>query len=358
LYRTFNIIRSGTFEQDVKTYFSSSDFKKDYENKKWKGNINAIINGAPVQLGANSDNTSLSQFQQQVINSSSFQLSQSFYDYSAISVPDIELAQKYNECLQGQKFGFKLFPDIKEKDAVFVVNYTREFNTDPMPKVTLFSVLNGTVKMGQLTSGQVISNNNTIICERDVNKDLIFILETDKGVITYTVPAEPTGFNRDLPVGTIICSYLNFDQFSAVTDNNVKSPGNTYISKYSKWAPADGRAVPNSQFALITSQNLLPDLRGVFIRGLNQFDANSPVPTDNQKNDPVANRIVGSYQADELKEHKHQFTTNSDANGNGPAPDVPLTFARQGKEKRETDNTGASETRPKNVSLYYYIRIN
>jgi len=355
LYKTFNIVRSGNFEQDIKTYFSSETFRNDYRNKKWSGKIIAIINGAPIELGSNSGDLTVNAFQQQVINSTSFSLKQSFYDYSLSLVPDVDLAKEYTNCLiQTRKFGFKLFADVTDKDVIFIINYTKENNVDPMPTVTNFAIINGTVKSGGFTNNQQVLNNNTIICERDINKDLSLVLETDKGVVTYKVSSEPSGFNKDLPVGTIICSYLNFDQFSAVTDNNIKSPGNVYISKYSKWAPADGRAVPNSQFATITSQNIVPDLRGVFIRGLNQFDQNSPVPQDNSKNDPI-NRLVGTYQSDELKSHNHKF--RSPVNGSTVShPAQSQVHADFGDA--QTEMTGGTETRPKNIAVYYYIRIN
>lgn len=167
-------------------------------------------------------------------------------------------------------------------------------------------------------------------------------------------------FNKDVPVGTVICSYLNFEQFSAVTDNNAGSPGNMFTTKFSKWAPADGRRVPNSQFSVITSHERIPDLRGVFVRGLNQFDAGpSGPPMENGKNDPTENRVPGSYQADELKKHSHPIVTNDDGtpvtNGNYKA----TAYSKHNGPTVNSEEGGTgTETRPKNVALYYYIRIN
>ncbi len=100
-------------------------------------------------------------------------------------------------------------------------------------------------------------------------------------------------------VGTIISSFLNWTEFQIITQNNAANPsGPLWSSKYSKWAPADGRTVPNSKFSTAASQVNVLDLRAMFLRGLNSFDPNDePAPVDpNKKDRDPRNR--GSYQAD------------------------------------------------------------
>ncbi len=181
-------------------------------------------------------------------------------------------------------------------------------------------------------------------------------------------------------MGTIISSYLNFEQFNAAAQNNFSSPGSIWTSRYSKWAPADGREVSNSKFQLITGQLKVPDMRGVFIRGLNQFDFGSPVVLSDSHKDPEANRVVGSFQPDAVVNHNHTvndpghahavssgYSTSSGSKG---TPGGELTNGGNGNgnkwvhpaERNVTGITlasyGDAETRPRNVSLYYYIRIN
>ena len=83
----------------------------------------------------------------------------------------------------------------------------------------------------------------------------------------------------------------------------------------------------------------LPDLRGEFVRGV---DSGRGVD---------AGRVLGSFQADEIKAHTHSGTagdagTTSVGGGNRDTDDASYT----------TDSTGGSETRPRNVALLYCIK--
>ena len=84
----------------------------------------------------------------------------------------------------------------------------------------------------------------------------------------------------------------------------------------------------------------LPDLRGEFIRG---FDAGKG--TD-------AGRVLGSFQADELKQHSHDFVTGvtGDADAGGGDRDNDAGLA-------STNNFGGTETRPRNIALNYIIKF-
>ena len=172
--------------------------------------------------------------------------------------------------------------------------------------------------------------------------------------------------SRDLPIGTIITSYLNFEQFNAATKNNEKSPGGIWTSSKSKWAPCDGRPVPNSKFQKLTSQVNIPDLRGMFLRGLNKFDPYQPVnPPSTERADPD-DRIVGSFQADGFQNHSHKLAGNNggeDGTSVGLWPDkgqgIDGRYARSGMIDGYVGNSGViTETRPNNVAIYYYVRVN
>lgn len=87
----------------------------------------------------------------------------------------------------------------------------------------------------------------------------------------------------------------------------------------------------------------LPDLRGVFIRG---WDNGAGIDTG---------RTLGSYQADDFKNHHHNVTAARKIGGytdNGGAPDersIEITF--------DSSSVGGTETRPKNVALMYCIKF-
>ena len=132
------------------------------------------------------------------------------------------------------------------------------------------------------------------------------------------------------------------------------------------WAPADGSPVPpDSKYAKVISQQNwpdsarghLPDLRNMFIRGLNSFNKEKP-RTDSFAGDN--GRFPGSTQEDSLESHSHRYIkTHSFAHRTG-SPTMKFFDGGGGPTYTETDTTksGGKETRPNNVALYYYIKIN
>ena len=99
----------------------------------------------------------------------------------------------------------------------------------------------------------------------------------------------------------------------------------------------------------------LPDARGVFIRGVNGDRPSS-------EGDPDSTRLVGSFQRDALGRHNHN---NGDQ--------LYLTRITGQETARETDNShselnikhgvripssGGPETRPRNIALYIYVKVN
>jgi len=175
-------------------------------------------------------------------------------------------------------------------------------------------------------------------------------------------------------LGTIIASVLNYDQLC-------KSIGETqgFNSKKSSYAPCDGRSIVGSCLANKAQHNNAPDLRGKFLRGLNEmYGVGQPLPFDpNTYGDPQSNRVVGDYQPDAFQGHWHDIQTNDNS--------VPSPGGINGFPQNYNHNTakmyngylaaGAThliaddipynsapratvETRPKNVSIYYYIKIN
>lgn len=371
LYKTFKIEKHGNFQQDLKTYFASDEFKRDLQDNKWGGTVGVVIEGVPVEIGASASNNEISEFQRKVREATSLTITQSFYDYSVTRIPDVELANAYTQCiLASRKFGFKITPIVNEKDVLFIVAYTKEFDQDPMPTVRRFEIRGGTNVSKSFNVGDKLTNQTSISSDRNPEGDLTLILETDRGLATYRVPADPSGFNKDFPVGTIIISYLNWSEFQQVTKNNSNNPnGNVWASKYSKWSPADGRSIPNSAFQRVASQPNVPDLRGSFLRGLNQFDTDEPNQVSSARKDPD-NRSRGSFQTDAFKSHNHDITDPGHNHsyrepggaGSSGVPGNPqgMTGATTGTKTTgiTIKNNGDVETRPKNIAIYYYIRIN
>jgi microcystin-dependent protein len=119
---------------------------------------------------------------------------------------------------------------------------------------------------------------------------------------------------------------------------------------------------------------VLPDLRGMFIRGVNgdrsdhfrDPESHSRIGIDGVQ---IGDR-VGSYQLDTIQTHSHRIvTTDDDIHGIGVEgvsegkaigasdPERADTFRHKySKWHADTENTLGVETRPKNVSVNYIIK--
>lgn len=156
--------------------------------------------------------------------------------------------------------------------------------------------------------------------------------------------------SKEIPVGTVIPSMVQPHVFLSTNSGKL-------------WLPSDGRSVPKtSLYYKLTGQAKLPDLRGMFLRGVNQFEKGAP--RKDGREDPVENRQPGSYQSDEFKTHNH--TANMEiggepTNGGAQAQEAAGAHGRVGTMYTSSgliNSRGGEETRPKNVAVYYYVKIN
>lgn len=167
-------------------------------------------------------------------------------------------------------------------------------------------------------------------------------------------------------VGDVKYSILNPTQFKDVNGDC--------------WVPMDGRNIFGTKLATILGTNTIPDAGGLFLRG--QEFANSP------DNDPgrTSASTIAVLQDESFKSHNHNGNTSdagththpyldlvrtysdfnvvSNAGGANVRPvDVnPKEFSRNtseaGLHKHTISSDGGQETRPKNLNLWTYIRIN
>jgi len=164
-------------------------------------------------------------------------------------------------------------------------------------------------------------------------------------------------------IGTIISSVLHYDDFLEV-NGYVRTTDTSKV----KWVPCDGRSVAGSKYALSAhcsaNGKSAPDLRGVFLRGINDYDVPgySPHPKHNQLN--PEDKKANEFQDDAIEKHTHVLNLYRHGYAWGNAPDGVST-----NEYKQHDNSlkkmstfenenAASETRPKNVTVYFYLKIN
>lgn len=158
-----------------------------------------------------------------------------------------------------------------------------------------------------------------------------------------------------VPVGTIISSIINYDSF--MTLNDFKPSKNT---REVIWVPCDGRIVMNSKYS--NFKNTVPDLRGLFLRNVNDYgvEFSGIKDVDSQWKNPE-NKDAGQKQKDQVGNHSH-FKKWYPVQGREGSP----AFGIHPNFKQFNDNekiayhffNEGKETRPKNMTVYYYIKIN
>ena len=275
-----------------------------------------------------------------------------------------EMVSAYKECLalcnkSGLAFKANIPNDNLARTIQFTMVYTPTPFTKRLPKVKNIMVspagcytCSGSIATLKADSTQRANPHEpyTLTCERKIvaqafkqigsdntyvrANDALISIETDMGQYTVRIPPLYSIPELNSRVGEIIASMLSPDKFALVYGSD--------------WVLADGRPVPdNSRYKAYVGPNA-PDLRGVFLRGRN-YDR---PPTDGN---PSGDTPLGTYQVDELKSHDHGYTVYNDKipRTGGSTADI----WRNDKPARTTP-TGGLETRPRNVTVNYYIRIN
>jgi microcystin-dependent protein len=148
-----------------------------------------------------------------------------------------------------------------------------------------------------------------------------------------------------LPAGTII-SYVGSDL------NNLPD----------KWILCDGRVVIAADYPALANalgktfgvdpngNPYAPDLRGMFLRGVDGGRNIDPDAASRMgPGETIVGGVVGSYQWDSYPAHGHTLELQGAAN----ISDTP--FVNNVGGNYDTPQPGHSETRPKNVYVFYLV---
>jgi hypothetical protein len=149
------------------------------------------------------------------------------------------------------------------------------------------------------------------------------------------------------PVGMVVYADLTEVQFQALNGTG--------------WVLADGRNVAGSTYATVTGNATVSDLRGVLVRSKNNGRSDG-----NQ--DPDGERALRSFQNDALQNITGGFQAayyNSNVSGAFQANGTSINQQDAGITARPSMTFDASrvartssETRPRNVALNAFIKIN
>jgi hypothetical protein len=361
LYSIMSITNTGSYEKDIRTYLLSDQFRSAIRQGSWGASVTVPIEKLPVTLNMNHTEEDYFAFRNQLLKSSEIRIDSNWYQSFYSTIPNANLYEAYVACLKDcrdvGRIGFTQGKNIETEElVVFNFLYRPQRPSESMPVIQALTVepQSALVNTNFVVGKPLESYNLMVICRRIPGKANFIAISADGSNLIAKSPAiETEVFSQDMPVGTIIASSLNFEQFNLATRNNSKSLDGVWTSQKSKWAPCDGRSVPGSRLALVSSTLAVVDLRGYFLRGLNSFDLGTPSSTVDPEN-----RSVGSIQNDEFKSHGHTIVVKQNQSGG------PDTFAAwwsggpTGQSDQPIKAVGGGETRPKNVAVYYYIRIN
>lgn len=139
-----------------------------------------------------------------------------------------------------------------------------------------------------------------------------------------------------VPVGSVIWTPRSVAPTGYVKANGAAVSRTTYAALYAVIGTTFGSGDGSTTFNL-------PDLRGEFIRGL-----------DDGRGVDVG-RALGSSQTDMLKSHTHSFEVRGTIQSGGY--EVPPIDAIGTVSSFETFATGGSETRPRNVALLACVKF-
>lgn len=190
-----------------------------------------------------------------------------------------------------------------------------------------------------------------------------------------TPPAELQGLPTlprpvSLPVGSIVSSMLRADVFNglaegewALCDGRVVDAGKLYAVMVTR-APA-GTYAPE---ILSGGVARVPDLRGIFMRGKNNGRGDA-------MSNPAGEVALGKPQYEALRFHSHEFNRSQEhgdqagyvlaqtGQKNTGLPRAETNFLNirtsAGRQSLQSDqDPEANETRPRNATVNYFIRIN
>lgn len=183
------------------------------------------------------------------------------------------------------------------------------------------------------------------------------------------------GFARGLGIGLGILSLASVTVLLAQTLSSFKAgeliSASQINSNFSNLSAEITEAVPDETvlafnltacptgWVAADGDNSTPDMRGMFLRGLNDFGSAAGSRADGNQDPSGAGRTLGDYQADAFASHTHSYIAVD--HGFIP-PGSPNSWARgldTGPHHTYTSGaSGGNETRSQNVSVIFCVRRN
>jgi microcystin-dependent protein len=145
-----------------------------------------------------------------------------------------------------------------------------------------------------------------------------------------------------IPAGAVMAFAMNTAPAGWLAANNAEylKTDATYAALFSAIGITYGET--NGSGGAGTTHFRVPDLRGYFVRG------------SGTNSDGTASGSFAAKQADEFLAHTHSVNARPPNFNNGP--NIMSTTNATGGFTIETSSTGGTETRPKNIAMFYCIK--
>jgi hypothetical protein len=157
-----------------------------------------------------------------------------------------------------------------------------------------------------------------------------------------------------LPIGSIVASILNLTDFKKLmpSGESWELADGTSLQITNKLASLIHQGGPDYAALVLNNTAMKPNLNGAFLRGRDYTPSNKP----NAFRNPDGLLLVGEYRGDTFAKHSHQ--TDQVANNDSAHNGTTSNGAWYGKKGNDTGLAGDTETRPKNVTVNFFIRVN
>lgn len=335
-------------------------FNQKKKDASFVGKMTAMFEGIPFEMSSDAKYSDFAEARRRYIDSIDYKGdSRRTYDVFRSYLPD-KAIDAWEKCMASKGlYGFRIV-ERGVTDSLVSLEIVWIHPPGAPDPLTEFSatVIGGRSSNFEAPSGQLFPKSysmrqgrHAVTVVREANSDLSVSLNAGGFASAAYTLAAPNALSiaAAQPLGAIVPSMLPPDRYADATGDRSR-----FHAKSAKWVPAGGRRVEGSRYAELIS-SAVPDLRGLFLRGLNQFEPGVPARADGLEDPNGVGRRAGDTQIDELKSHAHKFNGYVGAYKAWGGNSEQRLGTNQGLT---SEPAGGAETRPKNVAIYYYIRIN
>ena len=216
----------------------------------------------------------------------------------------------------------------------------------PGSKIQAQSIAASQIASNTITAGQISPNT---ITSNQIAPGAISGSQIAAGTLSANSFSLQLALDALIPAGTIVAFGGGAPPSGWLVCDGAEISRSSRLGSVilSSWGPGNGSSTFN-----------LPDLRGVFLRGVNggrgdQFADPGDVRVA-VRSGAASGNAVGSYQGDQLATHTHNAPIYDLASGSANQGFINTAGANTGF--KQTSQTGGNETRPKNAYVNYIIK--